>query len=272
MLRPRDDEDQKVMFERLSISPEPSELSISRDGAGNWIAFVQFDGACDELCIESEVSVGRWPSPIADLGRAEADDVSTSSFGEADDAVQAWALGFLVHPDVRPGLETIASMTRAIHSSFRYRRRLEHGVQAPERTLALRSGACRDFALLLVVAARRLGLKARFVSGYVHSHDPSGSTDRLGGHTHAWASVFTPEQGWVDFDATAGTVGSANLVRVAVADDPAEAIPVSGVYFGAADDFLGMDVEVVVERTADPAWTVGGFEPLGRQGVGVDTA
>ena len=277
MLRPRDDEDQKVMFERLSISPKPRELSISRDKAGNWIALAQFDGASGELCIESEVSVARWPMPIVDLAPAVADDAPTrrhlvEDFGEADDAIQAWALGFLARPDPLPGLDAITAMTREIHSSFRYRRRLEHGVQTPQRTLALRSGACRDFALLLVVAARRLGLKARFVSGYVHSHDPSGSTDRLGGHTHAWASVFTPEQGWVDFDATAGTVGSANLVRVAVAEDPAEAIPVSGVYFGAADDFLGMDVEVVVERTAGPAWTVGGFEPLGRQGVGVDTA
>ena len=274
MLRPRDDEDQKVILERLSISPEPRALSISRDGAGNWIALAQFDGAAGELCIESEVSVARWPAPVVDRESAGAELASADQgpIGDDDDAIQAWAIGFLAHRDARPGLETFASMTRTIHSGFRYRRRLEHGVQTPERTLALKSGACRDFALLLVAAARRLGLKARFVSGYVHSHDPSDASDRIGGHTHAWASVFTPEQGWVDFDPTAGTVGSANLVRVAIADDPAEAVPVSGVYFGAANDFLGMDVEVIVERTVDPTWTLGGCEPVGRQGVGVDTA
>ncbi len=60
-----------------------------------------------------------------------------------------------------------------------------------------------------------------------------------------------PGHGWMDFDPTNGAVGAEGLVRVAVVDDPAEAIPLHGAYFGSSADALGMDVEVDV-RMAEP--------------------
>ena len=46
-----------------------------------------------------------------------------------------------------------------------------------------------------------------------------------GGNTHAWVQVYVPGPGWVDFDPSSGMVGNWDLVRVAVAHEPREAIP-----------------------------------------------
>jgi transglutaminase-like putative cysteine protease len=67
-----------------------------------------------------------------------------------------------------------------------------------------------------------------------------------GGSTHAWIRVYLPGAGWVEFDPTNGIVGNRDLVRVAIARDPAQAVPLSGTYTGFPSDSLDMTVEVSV--------------------------
>jgi transglutaminase-like putative cysteine protease len=93
-------------------------------------------------------------------------------------------------------------------------------------------------------AARSLGLPARFVSGYVFCG--SAPHSQGGGHTHAWTRVRVPGEGWVDFDPTNGATGGAGLIRVAVVRDPKQALPLHGCWYGPAEDFIAMDVEVDV--------------------------
>jgi transglutaminase-like putative cysteine protease len=270
MLRPRDDDDQKVILHRLVITPEPLELSFVRDGLGNWAGLARFAGASNELCFENEIHVQRPLARLtqdADLEPAPAGAPPFLRQLDADRAVAGWAKGFLTYDGVRPTLATLTAMNRAIRTGFRYRRRLEHGVQSPAQTLALRSGACRDYAMLLIAAARALGLQARFASGYVHCPGGTRSRRRGGGHTHAWASILTPGHGWIDFDPTSGAAGPHGLVRVALAEDPVNAIPIQGVYFGKADEFLGMDVEVTVDSHADSALAAAQSEPDSLQSV-----
>jgi transglutaminase-like putative cysteine protease len=148
-------------------------------------------------------------------------------------------------------------MTQAIHDEFGYTQRLKGGCQAPLETLRLRRGSCRDFAMLMMEAARSLGLAARFCSGYIYCGDvanpaarsgpESKSPHQGGGHTHAWVNVYLPSCGWIEFDPTNGIVGNADLVRVAVVRDPRQAAPLTGSYLGAADDFLGLEVSVDVD-------------------------
>ena len=68
-----------------------------------------------------------------------------------------------------------------------------------------------------------------------------------GGSTHAWCQVYLPGAGWVEFDPTNGIIGNRDLIRVAVARDPSQAVPLSGTYAGSPDDELGMKVQVNVE-------------------------
>jgi transglutaminase-like putative cysteine protease len=148
----------------------------------------------------------------------------------------------------------LAEMTRTIKREFTYVGRPEPGTQTPIETLERGQGSCRDFALLMIEAARALGFAARFVSGYIHA--PSFDDDRVGGgNTHAWVRIFLPGSGWVEFDPTNGIVGSRGLVRVAVARDPLQAVPLSGTWRGAPGSYIDMDVmvDVDMEPEADDA-------------------
>ena len=102
-------------------------------------------------------------------------------------------------------------------------------MQRPEDTLRLRSGSCRDFALFMMEAVRSLGFAARFVSGYIFVPETDPAAAGVGGGaTHAWMQVYLPGAGWVDFDPTNSIVGNRNLIRVAVAWDHGQALPLWG--------------------------------------------
>ncbi|WP_289052939.1 transglutaminase family protein, partial [uncultured Methylobacterium sp.] len=120
----------------------------------------------------------------------------------------------------------------------------------PAETLRLRRGSCRDFALLMIEAVRSLGMAARFVSGYIYVPERDGAALHVGGgSTHAWVQVYLPGAGWVEFDPTNGIVGNRDLIRVAVARHPGQAVPLHGSWIGRPEDFLDMAVTVrVTER------------------------
>jgi transglutaminase-like putative cysteine protease len=101
-------------------------------------------------------------------------------------------------------------------------------------------------AALAAGDVRSLDLAARFVSGYLYVADRDGSQHVGGGATHAWCQVYLPGAGWVEFDPTNGIVGNRDLIRVAVARDPVQAVPLSGTWQGAPSDYIGMTVDVRV--------------------------
>jgi transglutaminase-like putative cysteine protease len=138
-----------------------------------------------------------------------------------------------------------------VRREFTYIARENGGTQAPGRTLKLGSGTCRDFAVLMMEAVRSLGLAARFVSGYLYSPGRDGGGHVGGGATHAWVRVYLPGAGWVEFDPTNGIVGNRDLIRVAVAREASQAVPLAGSWTGFPADSLGMDVEVHV-TSAEP--------------------
>ena len=148
------------------------------------------------------------------------------------------------------------TLTSAIKEGFTYTRRSEHGTQDPVGTVRMGRGSCRDFALLMMEAVRvarargaiRVGLPLRAVADLFGD---GGGQHVGGGSTHAWCQVYLPGAGWVEFDPTNGIIGNRDLIRVAVARDPSQAIPLSGTYAGNPDDELGMKVEVHVTRDAD---------------------
>jgi transglutaminase-like putative cysteine protease len=283
MFRPRDSYDQRLIESRLEVEPAPATVRWIHDVFGNCVARVELSGKARELRFETRILVehltdaGPDPEtdseallyPFAYRPDEAADLESTARPHYPDEEVRHFAARF-VKPTGRTDTgRMLMTLCYAIHESFAYGRRTTPGTQEPALTLQLRRGTCRDFALLMMEAVRSLGLAARFVTGYVYVPDRDRGEVRGGGSTHAWCQVYLPGAGWVEFDPTNGIVGSRDLIRVGVARDPAQAVPLSGSYIGAADDFADMAIEVVVraESPAAPEPGTGGWGSRSRVGT-----
>ena len=161
-----------------------------------------------------------------------------------------WTRAFLLVPGPTHTRDLLARMNAAIGQTLRYVPRDEEGTQSPALTLVLGSGSCRDFALLMIEAIRRLGVAARFVSGYLYDASLDSGTEAMQGSgvTHAWLQAYLPGSGWLTYDPTNNLTGGSQLVQVAVVRDPDHASPVSGSWFGSPGAYLGMSASVQVRR------------------------
>jgi transglutaminase-like putative cysteine protease len=191
-----------------------------------------------------EVPVQYTPDEWTDLAvylRPHADD--------PDGSVAAWAKGF-VAGDRDLTSDLLKRIMDTIRDTFTYQARDAEGTQPPGETLRLRSGTCRDYAWLMIETLRRLGLACRFVSGYLYDSALDGGDVGMtgSGATHAWLQVYLPGAGWLVYDPTNRLTEGFDLIAVAIARHPGQAVPLAGSWFGDAGDYLGMEVSVAVRK------------------------
>jgi transglutaminase-like putative cysteine protease len=264
MFRPRESHDLRLVRTKLEILPPPSSLRWVHDVFDNSVAIVTFDEAASELHFDSTVTLEhmatalpdysletgahRYPFRYSDDERPDLVNALARQYPHDD--LGPWTARFLRSSGSTTTMTLLHSMTRGIKEEFVYLRRSAKGVQSPGETLRCRSGSCRDFAVLMMEAARSLGLAARFVSGYIIIPEVNRAAPAGGGATHGWMQAYLPGAGWVDFDPTNSVVGNRNLIRVAVAWDQRNALPLWGTFIGPASLFRSMDVDVsVTEET-----------------------
>jgi transglutaminase-like putative cysteine protease len=266
MFRPRESHDLRLIEAQLDIVPKPTQLRWVHDVFDNSVAVATFSGRTTELCFDSCVTLEHLEAEIPDYALDR--EAATYPFAYAPDDlpdlvlalrrqspdpdIDHWAASFLPLSGSTDTIALLRAVTVGIRERLAYTRRIERGVQTPSETLRRGSGSCRDLALLMIEGVRSLGFAARFVSGYIFVPDAEASAT-LGGATHAWLQVYLPGAGWVDFDPTNRIIGNRNLIRVAVAWDPAQAVPLWGSFIGNASCFLGMEVTVSVVDNARPA-------------------
>lgn len=264
MMRPHDSHDLRLLETSLILRPAGTVRWI-HDVFGNSVAIARFTEPADELHVESMFRAEHFPLAednvqIEEYARhhpfsydaAEMPDIGRTAerhYPDPAHQVDAWARRFVEGAADQDTMAILSAMTKAIQAEFTYNPRDEMGTQDPVTTLNTGTGTCRDYALLMMEAARALGFAARFVSGYLYDDSKiSGGKDTLvgGGVTHAWTQIYLPGAGWVPFDPTNGLISDRNLIRVAVARDPSQAVPLKGNFRGKPTDFLGMDVKVEI--------------------------
>lgn len=266
MLRPRETRELRLFSHDLSIAPTAA-VTWAHDVAGNAIATAVFDVPTDHLFIESranvELTAPAWPVfAIAALANQypfvyAADEwtdlgaLTVPQYCDVDGRLARWIDGFVM---ARPTdtLSFLKDISNGVFTQISYQSRDDEGTQSPIETLDRGWGSCRDFAVLLAEAARRLGLGARIVSGYLSDPETSLVGSAGSGSTHAWVEIFIPGAGWIAFDPTNRSVGSGNLIPLAVARNIAQVTPVAGTFLGSNSDLLSMEVVVRVENASSP--------------------
>ncbi len=274
MFRPRESHDLKLLKAKLDITPAPASLRWLHDVFDNSVAVATFDGSTSELRFDSTVTLELLETALPDYPLEEYSktypfrysDDELPNLGPAlvhhypSDEVRRWAVQFLDPSGTTGTMNLLRAITLGIRKDFVYTRRSEKGVQSPSETLDSRRGSCRDFAVLMMEAVRSLGLAARFVSGYIVPYQDGAAT--LGsGSTHAWMQTYLPGAGWIDFDPTNSIIGNRNLIRVAVAWDPQQVLPLWGTFVGAPSSFLGMEVTVSVREKSPKSETSPADQP-----------
>jgi len=153
------------------------------------------------------------------------------------------------HDDV---VRFLSDLNEAIHRDIAYVRRDEEGIQSPDMTLRLRTGSCRDMAVLFIAIVRQLGFAGRFASGYLYD-PPVGEAgehvfNRAVGSMHAWAEIYLPGAGWKGFDPTNGILANGFFVPSAVSHEPSAVDPIQGSYYSPTPTASTLEVELEIEE------------------------
>ncbi|MDA2891062.1 transglutaminase family protein [Mycolicibacterium sp. BiH015] len=261
-LTPRESARQRCLFHELVIEPQPADSSTSRDGWGNISSYFHVTERHDELTITSRsvVEVDPPPSELYQGPSARApweiarpvgaDGALATEFTldlqppEITEELRAYAAPSFVAG--RPLIEVLRDLTARIYGDFTYKSGSTTVSTQVSEVLAAREGVCQDFARLAIACLRANGLAASYVSGYLATDPPPGKERMVGvDATHAWASVWTPQNQWLGLDPTNNQMVDERYVTVGFGRDYADVPPLRGIIYTDSESSV-IDVSVDV--------------------------
>jgi transglutaminase-like putative cysteine protease len=255
MMRPREGHDVRIAGSRVVIEPQATVRWL-RDIEDNAVAILTFAEPAQRLRILAEADVDLMEDqPIECLiepsarsfpfqydpdEQVELVPYRLPSYPYDGPAVHDWLRDLYRPGQLADTFALLQQLNTHIYQSLRYAARDTHGVQLPHETLARREGSCRDYAVLMMEAARYWGFGARLVTGYIQMAEGQH------GATHAWTEIYLPGAGWRGFDPTNNKLVGAEHISVAVAREQEKAMPLSGSWHGPAGAFDRLEVSVQV--------------------------
>lgn len=137
-----------------------------------------------------------------------------------------------------------------IHKDFSYDGEATSVDTSPAQAFRLKRGVCQDFAHVMIVALRSLGVPAGYVSGFLRTIPPPGK-ERLEGADamHAWVRLWCGRvRGWVELDPTNNIAAGTDHIVVAYGRDYADVAPVIGIVKSYGQQTTAQAVDVVPVR------------------------
>ena len=255
ILFPIKDDYQEVLKQNLVITSNPP-VEIYNDYYGNEVGLFMHAEPHTELVIDSKIEVvthlrepaqdvinreEQWEHliglknelPFIDFFKV----VRFPSDGEMREMVEQY------DHKLSP-LEVCKQLTDFVYRNFKYIKGITTVETTIEEVWVLKAGVCQDFAHILIVMLRMLGVPARYVSGYIC---PNKNGMRGEGATHAWVEVYIPFYGWLGLDPTNNCIVSDLHVRLAVGRNFSDCSPVRGSYKGTSQHVLHVGVSVSYE-------------------------
>jgi len=268
-LRPRQEESQECLDYQLEIVPPAGELETRTDYFGYTRQFFSIREPHSELTIISRSIVRRGnearPLPgitqplaaarahitaaIRDRGQFELEQYLHAT-ARVPLLPEAAALAESLDTESMPLLEWLDQLGRKFEETFAFDPTATDVATPLEEVLRTRRGVCQDFTHLFLSCVRSHGLPGAYVSGYLLTNPPAGQPRLRGADAmHAWASVFVPEIGWVDYDPTNTCFTGPGHIVVARGRDYSDVSPIRGVFSGGGGHTLqiGVTVEPEVE-------------------------
>lgn len=247
MFKPKNAPHRELESHSLKLSVTPAGISEQLDSEENFVHFCWFDGMHKKINITSEAIVNSHEyNPFNFLVYPMY--FNTVPFSYLDDSkvlLEKYLLTEPIQEDlIQYGNTVLASknnetlpflteLTRAIHADFNVESRQEGIPFESDVTFQLKKGSCRDLVWMQIQLLRRLGIAARFVSGYYYIDIENPQYE-----LHAWTEVFLPGAGWLGFDPSNGITTSHTHIAVASSSHYVNTMPVSGTLRGDATSQL----------------------------------
>jgi transglutaminase-like putative cysteine protease len=235
------------------VRTEPAaELLSHTDAFGNHVQWFQLTEPHERLVVESEAIVLTRPSV------PRADGAGQGLAGAADPDYNDRYAEFLAGSRHVRWVDPVGEFADELEldesgSALTWARTLEAEVNRAivyttgvtevdtpvEEVVRVGRGVCQDMAHLMIAIARRRGVAARYVSGWLHLPGLEGP-----GESHAWVEMAIPGLGWVEFDPTHPEPAHEHYVRLAAGRDYADVPPLRGSYLGPPTKGMAVTVEV----------------------------
>jgi transglutaminase-like putative cysteine protease len=260
-LTPHNSVRQRCRSHELLIEPNAADSSTSRDVYGNISSYFHVTEPHQTLSIASNsiVEVDPPPAELYSGGSARApweiarpvglDAAMATEFtldlqpAEITSELRDYAA--LSFEPGRPLIDVLRDLTSRIYADFTYRSGSTAVSTQVSEVLAAREGVCQDFARLAIACLRANGLAASYVSGYLATDPPPGRERMIGiDATHAWASVWTPQNQWLGLDPTNDQMVDERYITVGYGRDYADIPPLRGIIY---TDSQSSDIEVAVD-------------------------
>lgn len=261
-LLPRDTPTQVVRAARLEIEPGPESVEQALDRFGNRIARFGTDRPHGRSIVTATSTVDTTDvppplpgsPPVARSRAALAKDRGVDMLLAEDCLlasryVPAVPLADALIGELPPGDATVLEHAQAlcthIHRTFMYDPAFSTVATPLADVVEARKGVCQDFAHVAILVLRRLGVPARYVSGYLETLPPPGKPKLQGADaSHAWFGVYVPGAGWFDFDPTNDKRPDGQYVTTAWGRDYGDVAPLRGIVYGGGKHRLRVEVDV----------------------------